>query len=101
MYWLKHYFDISESRNAKYNIVQDGQIFLKSIKEYGPTYVLRRQAFEVILQVTNLNLQPLSLSKLWFTEDHMEEGGKMSICTNYEKQESTKIIKANEKDKEN
>ena len=34
----------------------DVQIFIKSIQADGPTYVLRRQAFELTPQVTNLNL---------------------------------------------
>ena len=49
-------FDILEFHHAGQNIVQDVQIFTKSIQANGPTYVLRRQAFELTPQVTNLNL---------------------------------------------
>ena len=47
---------MSEFRHARQNIVLDVQIFIKNIQVDGPTYVLKRQAFELTPQVTNLNL---------------------------------------------
>jgi hypothetical protein len=52
----KAQFDISEFRNAGQNIVQNVQIFIKSIQTDVPTYVLRRQDFELTPKVTILNL---------------------------------------------
>ena len=71
-------FDILEFRHAKQNIVQNVQIFIKSIQVDGPTCVLRRQALEHTPQVTNLNLNPFpskisdSLKIMWRNKEECQ-----------------------------
>ena len=84
---LKHYFDISEFRHARQNIVQDVQIFIKSIQANGPTYVLRRQALENTPQMTNLNLNPFpfriydSLKIIWREKEEFQSIQTVKVIT--------------------
>ena len=40
--------------------------------------------------------EPFTLQNIWFTENHVEEEGRMPICTNWKSNKRLKLIKAND-----
>ena len=70
--------DISGFHHARNNIVQNVQIFIKSIQVDGQTHVPRRWSLEHTPQVTNLNINPFpfkiydSLKIMWRNKEECQ-----------------------------